>query len=114
MAIPIIIPRLGWNMETGVFGGWLKPDGAVVRAGESLYSLESEKATEDIECLDAGILRIAPNGPRQGDAIPVGAVIGHLAQEGETVPLDNVVIPPVAKAVTARSVTTTLPTRRGP
>ena len=59
MAIPITIPRLGWNMETGVFQGGLKPDGAAVRAGEALFTLESEKATEDIESLDAGL----PHGP---------------------------------------------------
>lgn len=85
MAIPITIPRLGWNMEEGVFVGWLKADGDLVRAGEALFGLESEKATEDIECLDEGILRIAPAGPQKGDVIPVGAVIGYLAKAGETV-----------------------------
>jgi pyruvate dehydrogenase E2 component (dihydrolipoamide acetyltransferase) len=87
MAIPITIPRLGWNMEHGVFVGWLKPDGSAVRAGEFLFSLESDKATQDIECLDAGLLRIAPNGPRAGEKVAVGKVIGYLVQEGETVPL---------------------------
>ena len=48
MAIPITVPRLGWNMEQGVFLGWLKADGAAVRAGEALFTLESDKATEDI------------------------------------------------------------------
>lgn len=89
MAIPITIPRLGWNMEEGVFAGWLKPDGSTVRAGEVLFSLESEKATEDIECLDAGILRIAPDGPQPGTKLPVGTVIGYLVAEGETTPLEG-------------------------
>ena len=53
MAIPITVPRLGWNMEQGVFVGWLKADGAAVRAGEALFTLESDKATEDIEGFDA-------------------------------------------------------------
>jgi pyruvate dehydrogenase E2 component (dihydrolipoamide acetyltransferase) len=86
MAIPITIPRLGWNMEEGVFVGWLKPDGAMVRAGESVFSLESEKATEDIECLDSGILRIPSDGPRSGDKVAVGTVIGYLVQAGESIP----------------------------
>jgi pyruvate dehydrogenase E2 component (dihydrolipoamide acetyltransferase) len=78
MAIPISIPRLGWNMEEGVFGGWLKQHGDTVQPGERLFTLESEKATEEIECLDGGTLSIPPHGPKPGDRIAVGTVIGCL------------------------------------
>lgn len=86
MAIPITVPRLGWNMDQGVFLGWLKADGAAVRAGEPLFTLESEKATEDIEGFDDGILHIPADGPRKGDTLAVGAVIGFLLQPGEPIP----------------------------
>jgi pyruvate dehydrogenase E2 component (dihydrolipoamide acetyltransferase) len=86
MAIPITIPRLGWNMEEGVFGGWLKPNGATVRPGDPLFSLESEKATEEVECFDAGTLTLLPNGPKPGDRLAVGTVIGYLLAAGEKVP----------------------------
>ncbi|HYT95459.1 MAG TPA: dihydrolipoamide acetyltransferase family protein [Gemmataceae bacterium] len=85
MAIPITIPRLGWNMEQGVFGGWLKANGTTIRAGEPLFTLESEKATEDIEGFDDGVLHIPADGPRQGDVVAVGAVIGFLLQPGEPI-----------------------------
>ncbi|HBI44507.1 MAG TPA: dihydrolipoamide acyltransferase, partial [Planctomycetales bacterium] len=45
MAVEITIPRLGWNMEEGVFVGWLKQDGEPVKPGEALFTLEGEKAT---------------------------------------------------------------------
>jgi pyruvate dehydrogenase E2 component (dihydrolipoamide acetyltransferase) len=83
MTIPITIPRLGWNMEQGVFQGWLQPDGALVRPGQPLFRLESDKATEDVESVDAGTLRIASDGPRDGDTIAVGTVIGHLVEAGQ-------------------------------
>jgi pyruvate dehydrogenase E2 component (dihydrolipoamide acetyltransferase) len=88
MANPIVIPRLGWNMEGGTFLGWLKPNGAAVRAGEPIFRLESEKATEDVECLDDGILRIGVSGPKEGDRLAVGTVIGHVenADAGERGP----------------------------
>src|SRR5437870_3353704 len=89
MAIPITIPRLGWNMEEGVFVGWLKRDGDAIQAGDSLFSLESEKATEDVECLDSGMLRIGTNAPKPGDSVRVGDVIGYLLQPGETIPSEE-------------------------
>jgi pyruvate dehydrogenase E2 component (dihydrolipoamide acetyltransferase) len=100
MAIPIMIPRLGWNMEEGVFGGWLKPDGATIRAGDALFSLESDKATEDIECLDDGILRIPPHAPEAGDTVEVGAVIGYLVKAGEAPPFQSQASPPAAADLT--------------
>src|SRR5216683_1400020 len=84
MAIPVTIPRLGWNMEEGVFVGWLKHDGDPIKTGDALFSLESEKATEDIECLDSGTLRIPPGSPKSGDPVKVGDVIGYLLLPGES------------------------------
>jgi pyruvate dehydrogenase E2 component (dihydrolipoamide acetyltransferase) len=78
MAVQITIPRLGWNMEEGVFAGWLKANGDPVRPGDRLFALETDKATEEVECLDAGFLRIPADGPRPGDRLAVGAVIGYL------------------------------------
>jgi pyruvate dehydrogenase E2 component (dihydrolipoamide acetyltransferase) len=86
MAIPITVPRLGWNMDQGVFVGWLKAEGAAVRAGQALFTLESDKATEDIEGFDDGVLHIPAGGPSKGDVVAVGAVIGFLLQPGELIP----------------------------
>jgi len=83
MAHEITIPRLGWNMDEGLFQGWLKKDGDTVRAGEAIFLLESEKATEEVECLEAGVLRIKPGGPKVGDQVAVGLVVGAVIKEGE-------------------------------
>ena len=63
MPIPVTIPRLGWNMEEGIFVDWLKADGDAVQPGDALFRLESEKATEEIESLDAGMLHIPATSP---------------------------------------------------
>ncbi|MFO0977647.1 MAG: 2-oxo acid dehydrogenase subunit E2 [Planctomycetaceae bacterium] len=84
MAVSITIPRLGWSMEEGKFAGWLKRDGDTIRPGDVLFELEGEKALQEIESVDAGVLRIPPNGPQPGDVLKVGAVIGCLVQPGET------------------------------
>lgn len=94
MAHPITVPRLGWSMEQGTFLGWKKKDGDFVRAGEVLFELEGEKAAQEIESLDSGILRIPPNAPREGALVPVGVLLGYLVAEGEAMP-DEVAAPTV-------------------
>jgi pyruvate dehydrogenase E2 component (dihydrolipoamide acetyltransferase) len=91
MACEIRVPRLGWSMEEGTFLRWLKRDGETVRAGEPLYELEGEKATQEIESIDAGILRIPPHGPIGGTTVAVGALLGYLCAEGESMPAGKAV-----------------------
>lgn len=81
MEFPITVPRLGWTMEQGTFVEWLKRDGEQVQLGDNLFVLEGEKATQDIEATDAGTLRISPDGPKPGDTVLVGAVVGHIISE---------------------------------
>jgi pyruvate dehydrogenase E2 component (dihydrolipoamide acetyltransferase) len=83
MPIPVVVPRLGWTMEQGVFVEWLKRDGDTVRIGDPIFVLEGEKATQDIESTDAGVLKILSTGPRPGDTIDVGATVGYLLVDGE-------------------------------
>lgn len=83
MPIPVVVPRLGWTMEQGVFVEWLKRDGDFIQMGDPLFVLEGEKATQDIESTDVGILKIPANSPKSGDIIAVGATIGYLLAEGE-------------------------------
>ena len=87
MAFEITIPRLGWSMEEGTFSGWLKQDGDTIQCGDPLFELEGEKAIQEIEAVDAGILRIPANGPQPGSVVKVGAVVGYLVAEGESLPV---------------------------
>lgn len=82
----ITVPRLGWSMEEGVFVEWLKRDGDPVEVGDPLFALEGEKAIQEIEALERGILRIPADGPKGGETVRVGAVVGYLVAAGEEVP----------------------------
>ena len=83
MPIEIIVPRLGWSMEEGGFVAWLKKEGDFVRAGEPLFSIEGDKAVQEIEEIDSGVLRIAANAPKPGAPIRVGSLLGHLLSPTE-------------------------------
>ena len=86
MAFEIVLPRLGWNMETGSLGEWLVKDGEYVEAGQLLFTVEGDKATQEVEALDSGILRISPDAPQPGQEVPVGTLLGYLLAEGEDMP----------------------------
>ena len=86
MAEAIAMPRLGWTMEEGTLVEWLKADGDAVEAGEILFTVESDKALNEIETFSGGILRIPPDAPRPGDTVPVGTLLGYLLQPGEEMP----------------------------
>ncbi len=89
MAIEVALPRQGWSMEEAVFVEWLKKDGDEVRAGDAVFSVETDKAVQEIESLDAGILRLAPNAPNAGDPVRVGNVLAYLVAAGEAAPFEK-------------------------
>lgn len=86
MAIEITVPRLGWSAEKATFASWLKNDGEKVAVGDALLSLEGDKSLQEIESMDAGILRLLPNSPKTNDVVNVGQLIGYLLAEGEQLP----------------------------
>ena len=76
-------------MEEGKFLAWLKKDGDFIKEGEPLFTLESDKAAQEVEAIDSGILRIPLDGPKPGDVIKVGHVLGYLLAEGESAPVSK-------------------------
>ncbi|MEX0586140.1 MAG: dihydrolipoamide acetyltransferase family protein [Pirellulales bacterium] len=95
MATQITLPRLGWSMEEGVLVAWLKQPGEQVRAGEPLFTLEGDKAVEDVEAISDGILYVPPDSPKLGDTVAVGTTLGYLLSAGESAPLPSAAQPAV-------------------
>jgi len=86
VAVDVVMPRLGWTMETGKIAEWLKREGDEVRPGETLFTVESDKALQEVEALDGGILRIPPWSTPPGTETPVGTVLAYLVRPGELLP----------------------------
>ena len=89
MAIEIVMPRLGWNMEAGTVVEWLKRDGDRVEPGEYLFLVEGDKSTTEVEALDGGTLRIPENNLRVGEELPVGTLLAYLVQDDEVLPASS-------------------------
>jgi pyruvate dehydrogenase E2 component (dihydrolipoamide acetyltransferase) len=111
MPFEVVMPRLGWTMETGALVEWLKADGERVEAGEILFTVEGDKAVQEVEALEGGTLRIPADSPQPGEEVPVGTVLGYILQPGEAVPArrepdaaplpEATEVPPAAGAVAA-------------
>ena len=82
MAIAITIPRLGWNMEEGVFVGWLKQDGDEVRPATPCSPWRARRPRKTSNASMRASCASPPGGPKAGDRIAVGAVIGYVAAAG--------------------------------
>ncbi|MGE5285125.1 MAG: dihydrolipoamide acetyltransferase family protein [Actinomycetota bacterium] len=83
MPINVIMPSLGFDMTEGLLAHWLKNEGDPVVKGQAIAEIETEKATVEIEAAVSGILaRIIVQA---GETVPVGTLIGVIAEAGDEV-----------------------------
>jgi len=75
MATDLILPQLAMSMTEGQLIEWLVEDGAAVAEGQAIYTIEADKATQEIEAPVAGVLRQIGAA---GETYEVGAKIGEI------------------------------------
>ncbi|MGQ9863500.1 MAG: pyruvate dehydrogenase complex dihydrolipoamide acetyltransferase [Bacteroidia bacterium] len=82
MAEIIDMPRLSDTMEEGTIIKWHKKVGDVIKAGDLLAEIETDKATMEFEApIDGMLLHI---GAAEGQSLPVGKLLAVIGQPGET------------------------------
>jgi len=83
MAVEIIMPKLGVDMQEGEIIEWKKAEGELVQEGDILLEIMSDKTNMEIEAEDSGmLLKIVHEA---GDVVPVTEIIGYLGAEGEVI-----------------------------
>jgi pyruvate/2-oxoglutarate dehydrogenase complex dihydrolipoamide acyltransferase (E2) component len=75
MAVEILLPKIGFSMNEGQIAEWLVADGAAVKEGDPLFSLEADKSTNEVEAPASGTLRIVG---QVGETYEVGTVLGYI------------------------------------
>jgi 2-oxoglutarate dehydrogenase E2 component (dihydrolipoamide succinyltransferase) len=80
--VPIKVPMVSESITEGVLSSWLKPDGATVKAGEPLYELDTDKASQVFISPGAGVLKIQV---KEGETVQVDSVIGTIDPDGASV-----------------------------
>ncbi|MCW3015988.1 MAG: 2-oxo acid dehydrogenase subunit [Solirubrobacterales bacterium] len=77
--ISVIMPRLSDSMEEGTVVSWLVADGAIVKAGEAIVEIETDKATVSHEAETDGTIRLVVP---EGSTVPLGTQLAIIAPTG--------------------------------
>jgi pyruvate dehydrogenase E2 component (dihydrolipoamide acetyltransferase) len=81
MAEVVRMPKMSDTMTEGVIAKWHKKVGDQVKTGDLIAEIETDKATMDFESYQEGTLLYI--GAKEGDAMPVDAVIAVVGKAGE-------------------------------
>ena len=84
MATELLMPKLGLTMTEGTIDEWKKKVGDTVAKGEIVYSVATDKLTNDVESeVDGVLLQILVPA---GETVPCKTVVGWIGAAGEKIP----------------------------
>ena len=85
MAVELKMPALSPTMEKGTLAKWLVAEGDMVKPGDLIAEIETDKATMEFEAVDEGRIArlVIPEGT---DDVAVGTIIALIAEGGEALP----------------------------
>jgi pyruvate/2-oxoglutarate dehydrogenase complex dihydrolipoamide acyltransferase (E2) component len=75
MSTQVLLPKIGFASDDSTLARWLVEDGTVITAGQPLYELENDKATQEVEAPASGRLRIMAE---VGVTYSVGTVLAEI------------------------------------
>lgn len=79
-ATVITMPKMSDTMQEGTISAWLKKVGDVVKSGEIIAEVETDKATMELESYEDGTLLYI--GVQAGESVAVDGVIAVIGEKG--------------------------------
>jgi pyruvate dehydrogenase E2 component (dihydrolipoamide acetyltransferase) len=76
----LTMPKWGLSMKEGKVASWLMQEGAAIAPGNEVLEVETEKISSAVEAADSGVLRRIV--AQAGETLPVGALLGVIADAG--------------------------------
>ena len=83
MAKYVIMPKLGFNMKTGIVANWRKKEGDSVKEQEVILEVETDKTVMEVEAQTSGILKKILVA--EGEEIPVTLPIAIIGDKEEDI-----------------------------
>lgn len=106
MAAEIKVPNLGESITEATVSKWLKRPGDAVAVDEPVAELETDKVTLEVPAPAGG--RLSEILAEEGANVPVGAVLGRIAEGAEAAPH-----PPATPVFSSRPLAPTPPSPAG-
>lgn len=78
------MPSLGADMEAGTLVEWLVKPGTMIRRGDVIATVETQKGLFEVEAFEDGTL--GPPLVRPGERVPVGAILAMINDEQRAAP----------------------------
>jgi pyruvate dehydrogenase E2 component (dihydrolipoamide acetyltransferase) len=78
--VNFVMPKLGADMTAGTLVAWHKKPGDVVKRGDIVAEVETDKGVIDVEIFTAGAIEKLLIEP--GEKVPVGTVLATVREEG--------------------------------
>jgi pyruvate dehydrogenase E2 component (dihydrolipoamide acetyltransferase) len=112
MANITLMPKLSDTMTVGTLTKWFKKEGDVVKAGDMLAEVETDKATMELESYFNGTILKIFGAP--GAQLPIGAPLCVIGKPGETYEMPAPAAAPAAPAAAAPAAVPTPPPAPAP
>ena len=93
--IEVKVPAVGESITEVTLSRWIKKDGDQVAMDEAIAELESDKATFELTAEQAGTLKTLA---KEGDVLPIGAVVCSIAASGQAAVASSSSTPAAATA----------------
>ena len=76
----IKVPAVGESISSGIISLWHRQDGDYVRAGDALFTLDTDKVSTEVAAPAAGVVRIIIPADRE---VKIGEVVGRIEESAE-------------------------------
>lgn len=81
MVQPFTMPKFGQTMEEGTVVRWLKNEGAIIKKGDIVLEVETDKAVLEVESdMDGVLLKIVA---KEEQVLKCGETLAWIGQPGE-------------------------------
>jgi 2-oxoglutarate dehydrogenase E2 component (dihydrolipoamide succinyltransferase) len=102
-SLSVKVPTVGESITEVTLSRWIKKDGDSVAMDEAIAELESDKATFELTAEKAGVLKTIA---KEGDVLPIGAVVCTIEGSGASTVSASKTAEPVAATASATNVST--------